>query len=271
MIQLPFLKMINNMNNLYLRQSKLSLQLSTGQRINRAADDPVGLAISERMRSQIRGLQQAQRNAQDGISMIQTAEGGMNEVHSILQRMNELSVQAANGTYTDEDREKLNEEFQQLKEAIDQIASDTEFNSKTLMDGSNETNGIHLQVGPNSGNSIEVKIGDLSAGALDIDGLDISTQDGAKEAVEKIKGAVQTTSRERGRLGAMQNRLEHTISNLSNYEENLIAAESRIRDVDMAKAIVEFTKNQILIQATQAIMAQAMQMEKSRIKQLLDI
>lgn len=266
----PYLPILHNMNYLQSRQQTLSLRLSTGQRINSAADDPAGLAISERMRAQIRGLKQAQRNVLDGISLIQTAEGSMNEIHSILQRMSELSIQAASGTYTDAERQDLNEEFQQLKEAIGDFASDTEYNTQPLLDGSKDTDGITLQIGPNAGDTMEVNIGDLSAGGLNIDDLDISTQEGAAEAIDRVKDSINQVSSERSRLGATQNRLEHTLNYLENYEENLTAAESRIRDADMAETIMEYTKNQILLQVAQAILAQSLKMERNLIKQLLE-
>lgn len=266
----PYLPILHNMNYLQSRQQTLALRLSTGQRINSAADDPAGLAVSERMRAQIRGLKQAQRNVLDGISLIQTAEGSMNEIHSILQRMSELSIQAASGTYTDAERQDLNEEFQQLKEAIGDFASDTEYNTQPLLDGSKDTDGITLQIGPNAGDTMEVNIGDLSAGGLNIDDLDISTQEGAAEAIDRVKDSINQVSSERSRLGATQNRLEHTLNYLENYEENLTAAESRIRDADMAETIMEYTKNQILLQVAQAILAQSLKMERNLIKQLLE-
>jgi flagellin len=261
------LRIINNMKHIQRRQDVLSYRLTTGQRINSAADDPAGLAISEKMRAQIRGIRQAQRNALDGISLIQTAEGAMNEIHSILQRMRELSVQAANGTNTDEDRARLNEEFQQLKEAISQFAQDTEFNTQPLLDGSKEKNGIILQVGSNMGNTMEVNIGNMDD--IGIEKLDISTQKGAQKAIKALDDSIKEVSSERSKLGAIQNRLEHTINNLENYEENLTAAESRIRDTDMAKTMIEYTKNQILLMVSQAILAQTMMMKRRQIMMLL--
>ncbi|WP_341876949.1 flagellin [Defluviitalea saccharophila] len=261
------LRIINHMNSIQRNQDVLALRLATGQRINSAADDPAGLSISEKMRSQIRGLRQAQRNALDGISLIQTAEGAMNEIHSILQRMRELSVQAANGTNTDEDRAHLNDEFQQLKEAISQFARDTEFNTQPLLDGSKKDNGINLQIGPNAGDSIKVNIGDMTD--LGLDALDISTQEGAEEALKALDDSIKKVSSERSKLGAIQNRLEHTINHLANYEENLTAAESRIRDADMAQTIMEYTKNQLLLMVSQAILAQSMRMKRERIMMLL--
>lgn len=270
MMRMPILSMINNMNNLYKRQSHLFMQLSTGQRIVSAADDPAGLAISEKMRSQIRGLRQAQRNVLDGISLIQTAEAGMNEIHNMLQRMRELSVQSANGTLRDEDREMLNMEFQELKEGIGDIASNTEYNTIPLLDGSKEIHGLNLQVGPNAGDQQILKIGSMTAIDLGIDTLDISTQAGAENAMDQLSNSIKNVSLKRGLLGAGQNRLEHTLNSLRNYEENLTAAESRIRDLDMAKAILEFTKNQILLQVSQALIAQSMRMERERVLKLFE-
>lgn len=265
------LRIINNMNSFQKRQNVLSYRLSTGQRINSAADDPAGLAISEKMRAQIRGLRQAQRNVLDGISLIQTAEGVMNEIHSVLQRMRELSVQAANGTNSDEDHAKLNQEFQQLKEAISQFSRDTQFNTQPLLDGSKKDigNGIILQVGPNAGNTVEIIIGDMSAVGIGTADLDISTTDGANEAMETLKNSIDQVSSQRSHLGAMQNRLEHTLNNLETYEENLSAAESRIRDADMAETMMEYAKNQILLMVSQAILAQSMKMKRENILMLL--
>lgn len=238
-------------------------KLSSGLRINSAADDAAGLAISEKMRAQIRGLEQATRNAQDGISLLQTAEGALNETHSILQRMRELAVQSSNGTLTDEDRDKIQEEVDQLIEEIDEIAQDTQFNKKNLIDGSlSGTSGaITLQIGANSGQTMSVEIASATVSGLGLSsGVDLSTQSGATAAIANIDTAIQTVSTQRAKLGAYQNRLEHTINNLSTSAQNLTAAESRIRDVDMAKAMMKFTKQNILMQASQAMLAQANQM-----------
>lgn len=261
--------MLNNLNGIMMKQARLTKQLSSGQRIVSAADDAAGLAISERMRGQIRGLRQAQRNVQDGISLIQTAEGGMVETQDMLHRMRELAVQASNGTLDPKDRELINEEFQELKEAINDISGGTQFNNKDLLDGSQETEGIYIQAGANAGQGMRIKIGNLSSAAMDLDGLDILTQDNAEIAMEKLKEANSYVSKQRATLGAQTNRLEHTLSNLQNQEENLQAAESRIRDLDMAKAIVEYTKNALLMQACQAMIAQSMKMEREYVLGLL--
>lgn len=238
-------------------QQKTLEKLSSGFRINRAGDDAAGLAISEKMRGQIRGLNQASRNAQDGISLIQTTEGAMNETHAILQRMRELAVQSANDTYVAEDRNNLQAEVAQLIEEIDRIATTTEFNTKAVLDGTFAGQVFHI--GANAGQNISVSIGSIASADLGIDTVDISTQGGADGAISAIDTALNTVSTARANLGAIQNRLEHTIKNLDVAAENLQASESRIRDVDMAKEMVEFTKANILNQAATAMLAQANQ------------
>lgn len=346
-------------------QSNKSLEkLSSGLRINRAGDDAAGLAISEKMRGQIRGLDQASRNAQDGISLIQTAEGALNETHSILQRMRELAVQASADSNTNTDRVELQKEVGQLIKEIDRISNTTEFNNQKLLDGSkanvvakshsaellasntneytvsgistiaadktylfkvgNETatagtfnytitneaggtvatgtlvsstatsvsidtgvsltfasgsvstgdsvaivarktvtadadNSFAFQIGANSTQTISVDVSDMSAKALKVDTVKIDTQKGAEASISAVEQALRDVSGERSKLGAFQNRLEHTINNLGTSSENLSAAESRIRDVDMAKEMMEFTKMNILSQAAQAMLAQANQ------------
>ncbi|WP_026570973.1 flagellin N-terminal helical domain-containing protein [Virgibacillus senegalensis] len=304
-------------------------KLSSGLRINKAGDDAAGLAISEKMRGQIRGLDQAQNNAQDGISLIQTAEGAMNETHSILQRMRELAVQSSNDTNTDADRAELQKEVNQLSEELTRIADDTEFNTQKLLDGNfegkfhigankdqnislsiNAVDAETLKVGEEldvanatsgdysgqsvlqdaSGNTVAVFVDDayystsdvtgtaasgnlaaatdavayvdsaaLASGDTAYRGIDISSQSGANSAIDTVNDAIETVSAERSKLGAYQNRLEHTINNLGTSSENLTAAESRIRDVDMAKEMMAFTKNNILSQAAQSMLAQANQ------------
>jgi flagellin len=338
-------------------QMKSMEKLSSGLRINRAGDDAAGLAISEKMRGQIRGLDQASRNSQDAISLIQTAEGALNETHDILQRMRELSVQASNGTNTDDDRIALNNEVTELIEEIDRIANQTEFNTKKLLDGSlgtqvdNSTtastalavtgvtgasttggltantwtiaagdgtnvptgaytitdgtttlvsnvaadatagkitfgNGelvidvsdayltdaldgatieitgseVTFQIGANENQTMGLSISDMTASGLSVDGIDISNATDAQTAISTIDDAITSVSEERAKLGANQNRLDHTINNLGTSSENLTAAESRIRDVDMAKEMMTQTKNSILGQAAQAMLAQSNQM-----------
>lgn len=360
--------------------SQKSLEkLSSGLRINRAGDDAAGLAISEKMRAQIRGLDQAQRNAQDGISLIQTAEGALNETHSILQRMRELAVQASNDTNTTSDREEIQKEIDQLTKEIDRIANTTEFNSKRLLDGSaakagttdataeilsqssdkfsiatstvtnsgvtgsgsyyieigagtttstgttydititkadgtvntsvttvtiNSTGGnftldgvtinlaadtttgdsaginikddvtistdssFSFQIGSNTAQTMNVDMRDMDSSALQVNGIKVETQTAAQASVTAIEAAIREVSSERSKLGSFQNRLEHTINNLGTAAENLSASESRIRDVDMAKEMMEFTKNSILSQAAQAMLAQANQ-QPQNVLQLL--
>lgn len=236
--------------------SKSLEKLSSGLRINRAGDDAAGLAISEKMRGQIRGLDQATRNSQDGISLIQTAEGALNETHSILQRMRELAVQAGNDTNTADDRTQIATEISQLQSEIDRIATDTQFNTANLLGG---TFSATLQVGANSGQVINFTIGTMSTSGLTIGGLDYSSNATVSTALASLDDAITSVSTQRANLGALQNRLEHTINNLSTASENLSAAESRVRDVDMAKEMMEFTKNNILSQAAQSMLAQANQ------------
>lgn len=235
--------------------SKSMEKLSSGMRINRAGDDAAGLAISEKMRGQIRGLRQASRNAQDGISLIQTAEGALNESHAILQRMRELAVQSANDTNTDADRAELQKEVEALVEELDRIGNNTEFNTQKLLDGTFTGKKVHI--GANTGQVLEIAVNDMTASGLGVSGVDIATQTGADSAIATIDTAIEKLSEERSQLGAWQNRLEHTIANLDNASENLQAAESRIRDVDMAQEIMAFTKNNILQQAATAMLAQA--------------
>src|SRR5690625_1677751 len=305
-------------------QSSLE-KLSSGLKINRAGDDAAGLAISEKMRGQIRGLEMATKNAQDGISLIQTAEGALNESHAILQRMRELAVQAASDTNTAEDRAELQKEVDQLAEELTRIADNTEFNTQNLLGGEFKAT---FHIGANEGQNISIDIGAMGAEVLQVGevavagengeitvrgtdytfhekdskivegdedegieeivadvagyyaadgtflfaadealsqgdevafGIDISSQESADAAITTINDAIETVSSERSKLGAVQNRLEHTINNLGASAENLQAAESRIRDVDMAKEMMEFTKNNILTQAAQAMLAQANQ------------
>ncbi|MGQ9755920.1 MAG: flagellin N-terminal helical domain-containing protein [Desulfotomaculales bacterium] len=235
--------------------SKSLEKLSSGMRINRAADDAAGLAISEKMRGQIRGLNQAVRNAQDGISLLQTAEGALNETHSILQRMRELAVQAANDSYTNADRAQIQQEVNQLIGEVNRIANNTEFNTQKLLTGSFSGKLIHI--GANSGQTLSISIGSMTAGKLGVSGLSVSTQTKANSAITKVNSAINTVSTQRSKLGAIQNRLEHTIANLGVAAENLTAAESRIRDVDMAQEMMQFTRNQILVQAGTVMLAQA--------------
>jgi flagellin len=234
--------------------TKSTEKLSSGLRINRAGDDAAGLAISEKMRGQINGLNQASRNAQDGISMIQTAEGALNETHAILQRMRELSVQSANDTNQDEDRAQIQLEVADLISEIDRISTDTQFNGADLLAGA-VTKTFHL--GANEGQKIDVAFQGMSATDLSVNGLTVGTQADADGAITTIDDAIKSVSDFRSELGAKQNRLEHTINNLRTSSENLQAAESRIRDVDVASEMVSYSKNQILVQSGTSMLAQA--------------
>ena len=244
-------------------QAKSSEKLSSGYKINRAADDAAGLAISEKMRRQVRGLTQASANAQDGISAVQTAEGALNEVHDMLQRMNELATKAANETLTSKDRSYINSEISALKEEINRTSSATKFNDQELLNG--DFSGKKLQVGADTAgiNQITVTIGSMSCTSLEIDGdkCVVTGTDGvnARTAMDAIKTALEKVSTQRSDLGAVQNRLEHTIKNLDNVVENTTAAESQIRDTDMASEMVAFSNNNILAQAGTSMLAQANQ------------
>ena len=246
--------------------SKSMEKLSSGLRINRAGDDAAGLSISEKMRAQIRGLEQSSTNAQDGISMIQTAEGALNETHNILQRMRELAVQATNDTNVDEDREAIKAEIEALTSEVDRIASDTEFNTQNLFE--NADTKVTFQVGANEGQKIEVTFGQMTSAGLGIDTVNVDDHDNATASITTINDAIEAVSKERSSLGAVQNRLEHTIANLDNSAENFTSAESRIRDVNMAKEMSEFSKNNILQQAAQAMLSQANQ-QPQNVLQLL--
>ncbi|KHF41792.1 flagellin N-terminal helical domain-containing protein [Halalkalibacter okhensis] len=256
---------LNSYRNLYQNQASTSKnleKLSSGLRINRAADDAAGLAISEKMRSQIRGLKMAERNALDGISLMQTAEGAMQEVHSMLQRMRELAVQAANDTNTDDDRVEINKEISQLIEEIDDISEKTEFNTLNLLNGDGGAGNLTLffQIGANGDQSVDFDISKMDSTELGINNISVTDRDGAVEAIDLLDAAIKTVSGQRSTLGAIQNRLEHTINNLQVTHENLTAAESRIRDADMALEMTEFTRNNILNQSATAMLAQANQL-----------
>ncbi|YCA42419.1 flagellin [Bacillus sp. JZ8] len=361
---------LNTYNKLGVNNNAMSKnmeKLSSGLRINRAGDDAAGLSISEKMRAQIRGLDQASKNAQDGISLLQTAEGGMNETHDILQRMNELATQAANGTLQSEDRKAINDELSQLTDEVDRIANSANFNEKKLLNGNlgarldatnsdvDESNGvtginvsgakegtgytlsagsnageyvltagaesqtvtladgkagtldfdklgvkisvdgsqtrddlvtnttiqtetadptkggpISIQIGANTSDDekLNISIGDMSSKGLGIDTINVDTEENARTAMDKLKTAITSVSSERSKLGAYQNRLEHSINNLNTTSENLTSAESRIRDVDMAKEMMEQTKNSILAQASQAMLTQANQQPQNVLQML---
>ena len=243
--------------------AKSTEKLSSGYKINRAADDAAGLAISEKMRRQVRGLTQASANAQDGISAVQTAEGALNEVHDMLQRMNELAVKAANDTLQTSDRDYIQREVYALRDEINRTGTATEFNNTKLLDGT--FTGKNIQVGSEADpdNQIMIDIDRLDASGLEIAGSAINVTgasgNNAKDSIAKIKKALEHVSSQRADLGAIQNRLEHTIRNLDNVVENTQAAESQIRDTDMAEEMVRYSNNNILAQAGQSMLAQANQ------------
>ncbi|MBZ4684124.1 MAG: flagellin [Fusobacteriaceae bacterium] len=259
------------------RMSKEMEKLSSGLRINRSGDDAAGLAISEKMRGQISGLKMSSKNSQDAISLIQTAEGALNETHSILQRMRELAVQAVNDTNTDSDRKQLQKEMDRLRQEVDRIANTTEFNTKKLFTGNLAKKGLVFQVGANEGQTVELTFSNMGAKALKINGwetvkredgslarvpsedtsVDITSAKSAEKAITIINNAIEQVSDERAKYGAMQNRLEHTIKNLDVAAENLQTAESRIRDADMAKEMVDLSKDKIISQSGTAMLAQA--------------
>ena len=263
-----------NTNNL----QKALERLSSGKRINRASDDAAGLAISQKMEAQVRGLRQASRNSLDGVSLIQTAEGALTEVHEMLQRMRELSVQGANGIYDDGDLEAIANEMKELTEQINMIGRDTEFNGIKLLDDS--VSGIIFQIGANEGQNIEVKMDDMNilvgSGGLNIltniiqkngDEFEVDSNEltpaNFENAITTYNDAIEKISSIRSRLGAIQNRLEHTIRNLDNTAENLTASKSRIEDLDMAKEMSEFTKLNILQQASTSMLSHANQLPQT--------
>ena len=259
---------VNNNN-----AAKAMEKLSSGLRINRAGDDAAGLAISEKMRGQIRGLDQASRNAQDGISLIQTAEGALNETTNILQRMRELSVQAANDTNATSDREAITTELQALRQEISRIADTTKFNGKNLINSAASQTSLNIQVGANAGEKIVLSLTAMTASAIGVTSGVVSdvakgTTGDANSLTSAIDAALVKVSTQRAKFGALQNRLEHTIKNVDNTSENLQSAESRIRDVDMAKEMMNFSKNNILNQAAQAMLSQANQ-QPQNVLQLL--
>ena len=240
--------------------SKSMERLSSGYRINRAADDAAGLAISEKLQAQVGGLDQAQRNAQDAVSLVQTAEGAMNEVHSMLQRVRDLAVQFNNGTLSTQDKAAITAEVAQLCAEIDRIAGQTKFNNIALLSGGGT---ITFQIGAGDGETITVKAASMfgATNTFDINSAIFSFN--GSVTLASIDAAIDNVSQERSTFGSVQNRLEHTLNNLASYEENLQASESRIKDVDMASEMVQFTKYQILQQAGTSMLAQANQAPQS--------
>lgn len=249
---------VNSYRNLGINQSSLSKnleKLSSGYRINRAGDDAAGLAISEQMRSQINGINQASKNAEDAIGLIQTAEGALSEVHSMLQRMTTLATQSANGTYNSVARGNIQKEMDALIQEIDRIANNTNFNKVYPMSAAG--NDMTFQIGPSSGETLTVVTSQMTSTGLGVASLDLSEQTDSNAAIDTINAAIDKVSAFRADLGAAQNRLEHTIANLDVTSENITAAESRVRDTDMADEITAFTKNNILLQAAQSMLSQS--------------
>jgi flagellin len=253
-------------------QAKSMEKLSSGQRINRAGDDAAGLSISEKMRGQIRGLDQASRNAQDGISMIQTAEGALGEVHDILQRMRELAVQGANDTNVSADRDAIGNELAELGKEVTRIKDNTQFNEQNLLNASagDGSGAVKFQVGANKDQQMEIDfatkgidLSDVETNVGTLSSTDVADTATATALIETINTEITSVSSGRSLIGAYQNRLDHTINNLNSASENMTAAESRIRDVDMAKEMMNQTKESILAQASQAMLAQANQKPQS--------
>jgi flagellin len=259
----------NAYRNLSATQGELGKnleKLSSGFRINRAADDAAGLAISEGLRAQVGGLKQAARNAQDGVSVVQTAEGALTEVHAMLQRVRDLSVQAANDSNNADSRKAIQAEITQLGQALGDIKDRTEFNGTKLLDGS--TASLAFQVGANKDETLSVSMTDLSAVVSAVASVDVTSAASAQLAIDTVSTQITSVSQDRANLGASQNRLEHTINSLNVSIENLTASESRIRDTDMASEMTTFSKNQILSQAGTAMLAQANQMPQGVLKLL---
>lgn len=253
---------INSYRNLSTNQSALSKnleKLSSGYKINRAGDDAAGLAISETMRSQINGLNQAVNNANDAIGLIQTAEGAMTETHSMLQRMKTLSTQAANGTYTETARKNIKAEIDALNKEITRIATTTEFNGEKPLSPKAANQALTFFIGATADKTNAMTVGQqiMTAETLKLDKVDVDTTTNAFKAMKSIDAAIDTVSTYRATLGAAQNRLEHTVNNLKVTSENITSAESRIRDTDMADEITAYTKNNILLQAAQSMLSQS--------------
>ena len=253
---------INSYRNLSTNQNALSKnleKLSSGYKINRAGDDAAGLAISETMRSQINGLNQAVNNANDAVGLIQTAEGAMTETHSMLQRMKTLTTQAANGTYTETARKNIKAEIDALNSEITRIATTTEFNGETPLNPVKKGQNLTFFIGASADKTNQMTVAQqtMTAKALTIDKIEVDTTDKAFKAMASVDAAIEKVSSYRATLGAAQNRLEHTVNNLKVTSENITSAESRIRDTDMADEITAYTKNNILLQAAQSMLSQS--------------
>mgnify|MGYP006272891145 CR=1 FL=1 len=245
-------------NNLYNTTNKLkesSRKLSTGKQISKATDNPSGLAIAQKMKSQNSGLEQAKRNTQDAVSLLQVAEGGLKGVHKALRRMRDLAVQASNGTLQSEERQALDKEVQDLLNEIDNIAQETEFNGKKLLNGNYDTNGLSFQIGANTNQKVEIKISDMSASNLGLS-IGVDTKSNSEAAIQKIDQAINKVSSERTKLGSFQTSLSHKLDSLSTTNTNLSASEGRIADTDMAAEKSKYTKNKILLKFNSAMTSQ---------------
>lgn len=253
-------------------KSKALTELSSGSRINSASDDAAGLAVSEKMKAQIGGIEQAENNAQDGVSLVQTAEGEMSETQSILDRMRDLAVESANGTLTSSDRNSINDEFSQLTDEINRLAGSTTFNTQNLVSGTT-TNAFTFQIGANTqaDNRITVTISAMGTTALGIKSISILTAGKAVKAISAIDGALHKVSGARATLGAVENRLSYAISNLKTSDENTSEANSLIRDVDMAQEMTEYTKENILTQAATTMLSQANSMPSTALTLLQNL
>lgn len=247
-------------------------KLSSGSRINSASDDAAGLAVSEKMKAQIGGIEQAENNAQDGVSLVQTAEGAMSETQSILDRMRDLAVESANGTLTTSDRESINDEFSQLTSEINRLSNSTTFNTQNLISGT-ATNSFTFQIGANTtaDDRITVTISAMGTTALGINSVSILSAGDAVKAISAIDHALTTVSGARATLGAVENRLSYAISNLETSDENTSEANSRIRDVDMAQEMTEYTKENILTQAATTMLSQANSMPSTALTLLQNL
>ena len=256
---IPALFALRLLNQTQLDMTSSLEKLSSGYAINRASDDAAGLAISEKMRTQVRGLTQALKNTQDGISLIQTAEAGMQETHSILQRIRDLAVQASSDTYTSSDRGMIQVEVDQLITEITRLSSATQFNTMPLLAGNYAAGGedLKIQVGANAGDTLSINISTMNTNALGIQNLSVANRSQAESAIALIDNAIGVVSTQRSNLGAYQNRMEHSINAIGIALENMQAAESRIRDVNMAEEMANFTRIQILLQSGTAMLAQA--------------
>lgn len=247
-------------------------RLSSGLRINSASDDPAGLAISQKQTAQIRGQSQSIKNIQDGLSMLQTASGGARKIESNLQRIRELSVQAGNGTLTNEDRGAIQSEVDQLKEEINRISEDTQFNKKNLLNGDIDSSngGVEIQAGSNEGQTLNASVADLSTSALGVDSVDVATASGAEDAIEAVDDAISNVSSEQSNIGTTANRLTESINVNEITRNNMEQSRSKIRDTDVANASVERTQASIRTQAGSSLLAQANELQGSNALQLLE-